>query len=52
MLLSEANECFGGLDVVVQCAGVTAFRRFEEIPPEASDTVVRTNLVGSPTRSG
>ncbi len=38
---------FGRIDVVAQCAGLTAFGRFEDLPVEVFDTVVRTNLIGA-----
>ncbi|WP_428339472.1 SDR family NAD(P)-dependent oxidoreductase [Mycobacterium sp.] len=38
---------FGRIDVVAQCAALTAFGRFEDLPVEVFDTVVRTNLIGA-----
>lgn len=37
----------GHLDVVVHSAGVVAYGRLEEVPPEVFDGVVRTNVLGS-----
>jgi NAD(P)-dependent dehydrogenase (short-subunit alcohol dehydrogenase family) len=37
----------GTLDLVVHAAGVVAYGRTEEIPPEVFEGVLRTNLVGS-----
>ena len=38
---------FGRIDVVAQCAALTAFGRLEDLPVEVFDTVVRTNLIGA-----
>ena len=38
---------FGRIDVVAQCAALTVFGRFEDLPVEVFDTVVRTNLLGA-----
>jgi NAD(P)-dependent dehydrogenase (short-subunit alcohol dehydrogenase family) len=35
------------VDIAVCCSSVTAFGRFDEIPPEVFDAVVRTNLCGA-----
>jgi NAD(P)-dependent dehydrogenase (short-subunit alcohol dehydrogenase family) len=45
-LARRALEAFGRIDVWVNDAAVTAFGRFEEIPPEVYDRVVETNLLG------
>lgn len=37
----------GRLDAVLQCAGVVAYGRFEDIPAEMFDAVFRTNVLGS-----
>ena len=37
----------GRLDAVLQCAGVVAYGRFEDIPVELFDGVIRTNVLGS-----
>ncbi|NYG54609.1 SDR family NAD(P)-dependent oxidoreductase [Nocardioides perillae] len=37
----------GRLDVVVSNAGVVAYGRFESVPPEVFEGVLRTNLLGS-----
>ena len=46
-LFEEAIGRFGRVDVVVQCAAITAFGRFEDIPVAAFDGIVRTNLLGA-----
>lgn len=46
-LVAAAVGRFGALDVVVHSAGVTAFGRFDDIPPEVFDGVVATNLLGA-----
>jgi short-subunit dehydrogenase len=38
---------YGHFDVVAQCAALTAFGRFEDLPTDVFDTVVRTNLIGA-----
>ncbi len=38
---------FGRIDVVAQCAALTAFGRFEDLPVQVFETVVRTNLIGA-----
>jgi short-subunit dehydrogenase len=38
---------YGHVDVVAQCAALTAFGRFEDLPTAVFDTVVRTNLIGA-----
>ncbi len=40
-------EAHGRVDVVVHSAGLVAYGRFEEVPTEVFDTVVRTNLLGT-----
>lgn len=42
-----AIETFGGVDVAAQCAAITAFGRFEDIPTEVFDAVIATNLIGA-----
>jgi short-subunit dehydrogenase len=42
-----AKQRFNRIDVVVQCAAITAFGRFEDVPGEVFDAVVQTNLLGS-----
>jgi NAD(P)-dependent dehydrogenase (short-subunit alcohol dehydrogenase family) len=37
----------GRLDAVAHCAGVVAYGRVEDVPPEVFDGVLRTNLIGS-----
>lgn len=38
---------FGRLDIAVQCAAITAFGRFEDLPVDVFDGVVRTNILGA-----
>lgn len=42
-----AIDTFGGVDVAAQCAAITAFGRFEDVPPEVFDAIIATNLVGA-----
>ena len=44
---SEALETYGHIDAVVHSAGVVAYGRTEEVPPEVFEAVLRTNLNGS-----
>lgn len=46
-LAQAAVKRFGGLDVWVNNAGVGAVGRFTDVPVEAHDQVVRTNLMGT-----
>lgn len=46
-LFDETLARFGRIDVVAQCAALTAFGPFEDLPVEVFDTVVRTNLIGA-----
>jgi NAD(P)-dependent dehydrogenase (short-subunit alcohol dehydrogenase family) len=46
-LFDTAVRRFGHVDIAVQCAAITAFGRFQEIPADVFDGVVRTNLLGS-----
>lgn len=46
-LARRTIEAFGGIDVWVNNAGVIAFGRFEEIPAEMFEQVLRTNLMGT-----
>lgn len=46
-VFDEAVEHLGGLDVVVASAAVTAFGRFEDLPPEVFDAVVQTDVIGT-----
>jgi NAD(P)-dependent dehydrogenase (short-subunit alcohol dehydrogenase family) len=45
-LARAAVERFGALDVWVNCAGVIAYGRFEEVPVEVFRAVIETNLFG------
>ncbi|MEH3139301.1 MAG: SDR family NAD(P)-dependent oxidoreductase [Mycobacterium kyogaense] len=42
-----AVEAFGGIDVAAQCAAITAFGRFEDIPADVFDAIITTNLIGA-----
>ena len=46
-LFATAADRFGRVDIAVQCAAITAFGRFEDIPVEVFEGIVRTNLIGS-----
>lgn len=46
-LFDNAIAQFGRVDIAAQCAAITAFGRFEEIPVEVFDGIVRTNLLGA-----
>ncbi|MBV8327294.1 SDR family oxidoreductase [Chryseobacterium sp.] len=45
-LVDEALEFSGKIDYWVNNAGVLAFGKFEEIPVEVTDQIVKTNLLG------
>ncbi|MCJ7936217.1 MAG: SDR family oxidoreductase [Chryseobacterium sp.] len=45
-LVDEAIEFSGKIDYWVNNAGVLAFGRFEDIPVEVTDQIVKTNLLG------
>lgn len=45
-LVKEALEFTGKIDYWVNNAGVLAFGKFEEIPMDISDQIVKTNLLG------
>lgn len=45
-LADRAIDAFGGIDIWVNNAGVTAFGKFEEIPPEAFGAVMETTFYG------
>lgn len=47
LLFDTVIDEFGGVDIVVQCAAITAFGRFEDLPVDVFDKVVRTNLFGA-----
>lgn len=46
-LFEVAIARFGHVDVAVQCAAITAFGRFEDVPASVFDRIVATNLIGS-----
>jgi NAD(P)-dependent dehydrogenase (short-subunit alcohol dehydrogenase family) len=45
-LADEAVATFGRIDVWVNCAGVIAYGRFEDVPSEVFRGVIETNLFG------
>jgi NAD(P)-dependent dehydrogenase (short-subunit alcohol dehydrogenase family) len=45
-LAAQAVERFGRFDVWVNCAGVMAYGRFEDVPSEVFRAVIETNLMG------
>lgn len=46
-LVAACVDRHGRLDVVVNSAGVVAYGRTEDVPPDVFEGVLRTNLVGS-----
>ncbi|WP_197377162.1 SDR family NAD(P)-dependent oxidoreductase [Mycolicibacterium baixiangningiae] len=46
-LFDRAARRFGRIDIAVQSAGITAFGRFEDVPVEVFDSIIRTNLIGA-----
>lgn len=46
-LMDTAVDRFGHVDVVAQCAAITAFGRFEDLPIDVFNGVVTTNLLGA-----
>jgi NAD(P)-dependent dehydrogenase (short-subunit alcohol dehydrogenase family) len=46
-LVAEVLESYGRIDAVVHAAGVVAYGRFEDIPPEIFDAVLATNVTGA-----
>lgn len=46
-VFDDAVTRFGRIDVVAQCAAVTAFGRFDELPADVFDSIVHTNLLGA-----
>jgi short-subunit dehydrogenase len=45
--VQQTYRARGGIDVVVQAAGVAAYGRFEDLPAEVFDGVLATNVLGS-----
>ncbi len=45
--VKEAVEVTGRLDVVLNAAGVVAYGRTEDVPPDVFEGVLRTNVLGS-----
>ncbi|BBY29038.1 SDR family oxidoreductase [Mycolicibacterium sediminis] len=46
-LFDMAVDRYGRVDVAVQSAANTAFGRFEDLPADAFEMIIRTNLLGS-----
>jgi short-subunit dehydrogenase len=46
-LFELATDRFGRIDIAVQSAAITAFGRFEDVPVEVFDNIIRTNLIGA-----
>jgi short-subunit dehydrogenase len=46
LLFDRTVERFGRVDVAAQCAAITAFGRFEDLPVDVFENIVRTNLFG------
>jgi len=46
-MFDVAVEAFGRVDVAAQCAAITAFGRFEDLPVEVFDAIITTNLIGA-----
>lgn len=46
-LFDVAVDTFAHVHVAVQCAAITAFGRFEDVPPDVFEAVIGTNLLGS-----
>jgi 3-oxoacyl-[acyl-carrier protein] reductase len=45
--LARAEEAFGGIDVLVNCAGIAAFDPLRDYPETVWDAVLETNLKGA-----
>ena len=45
--LTEVRQRHGRIDAVVHSAGVAAYGRFEQVPAEVFDGVIRTNVLGA-----
>jgi NAD(P)-dependent dehydrogenase (short-subunit alcohol dehydrogenase family) len=46
-MFGAAIDRFGHVDVAAQCAAITAFGRFEDLPVEVFDAIITTNLTGA-----
>jgi short-subunit dehydrogenase len=46
-LFDATVDRFGRVDVAAQCAAITAFGRFEDLPADVFDSVVKTNILGA-----
>lgn len=43
-LINRVTETFGGIDVLINCAGIAQRDKFEEITPEKYDKIMNTNV--------
>lgn len=46
-LFDAAVGTYGHVDIAAHCAAITAFGRFEDLPIDVFDAVIRTNLLGA-----
>ncbi len=46
-VFATGQERFGRIEVVVNAAAAVAYGRFQDVPPEVFDGVIRTNLLGT-----
>ncbi len=46
-MVADVVSAYGRLDAVVHAAGVVAYGRFEDIPPDVFDAVLATNVTGA-----
>ncbi|WP_304108724.1 SDR family oxidoreductase [Mycolicibacterium bacteremicum] len=46
-LFAAAVGTYGRVDIVAHCAAITAFGRFEDLPVDVFDAIIRTNLLGA-----
>ncbi len=46
-MLKVAVLRFGQIDLVIDCVAVAAFGRFEDVPADVFEAVVRTNVIGT-----
>jgi NAD(P)-dependent dehydrogenase (short-subunit alcohol dehydrogenase family) len=46
-MVSEIVAAYGRIDAIVHCAAVLAYGRFDDIPAEVFDQVIRTNVGGT-----
>jgi short-subunit dehydrogenase len=45
--VDQINDDLGRIDAVVHSAGVIAYGKFEDVPTDVFDAVIRTNVIGS-----